>query len=214
MITSHCLYAQADSLVIPLWKNGAPGFENKKNEPEEAKDYWVKNINNPSITVFFPPAGTSNGTAVLICPGGGFRLLVFQAEGVDPAKYFNKLGITAIVLKYRLPREPNSPYSLDKQPPEDAYRAMRLVRSYAKEWKIDTSRFGMMGFSAGGEVVDAIAFASGNGNPQAADPVDRLNGRPNFIIQVYPGPLFVPDVVPAGAPLLSWWPVMKIPAVR
>jgi acetyl esterase/lipase len=194
------LRAQSDSLVIPLWKNGAPGFENKKNEPEEAKDYWVKNINNPTITVFFPPAGTANGTAVLICPGGGFRLLVFHSEGVDPAKYFNKLGITAIVLKYRLPREPNSPYSLDKQPQEDAYRAMRLVRSFAKDWKIDSGRLGMMGFSAGGEVVDAIAFGSGNGNPEAADPVDRLNGRPNFIIQVYPGPLFIPDAVPAGAP--------------
>ena len=200
MIVSQCLNAQADSLVIPLWNNGAPGFENKKNEPEEAKDYWVKNINNPSITVFFPPAGTANGTAVLICPGGGFRLLVFRAEGVDPAKYFNKLGITAIVLKYRLPREPNSSYSLYKQPQEDAYRAMRLVRSYAKDWKIDTSRLGMMGFSAGGEVVDAIAFASGNGNAQAADPIDRLNGRPNFIIQVYPGPLFIPEFVSAGAP--------------
>jgi acetyl esterase/lipase len=199
-ITISGAHAQSDSLVIPLWKNGAPGFESKKNEPEEAKDYWVKNINNPSITVFFPPAETANGTAVLICPGGGFRLLVFQAEGVDPAKFFNKLGITAIVLKYRLPREPNSPYSLEKQPQEDAYRAMRLVRSYAKEWKIDTSRLGMMGFSAGGEVVDAIAFGSGNGNPQAADPIDRLNGRPDFIIQVYPGPLFIPESVPAGAP--------------
>lgn len=200
VITVNGVHAQSDSLVIPLWKNGAPGFENKKNEPEEAKDYWVKNINNPTITVFFPPAGTANGTAVLICPGGGFRLLVFLAEGVDPARFLNKLGITAVILKYRLPREPNSPYSLDKQPQEDAYRAMRLVRSYAKEWKIDASKLGMLGFSAGGEVVDAIAFGSGSGNPQAADPVDRLNGRPDFIIQVYPGPLFIPDTVPAGAP--------------
>jgi acetyl esterase/lipase len=200
LMSGNSLQAQSDSLVLPLWTNGAPGFENKKNEPEEAKDYWVKNINNPSITVLFPPAAIANGTAVLICPGGGFRLLVFKSEGLDPAKYFNKLGITAIILKYRLPREPNSPYSLDKQPQEDAYRAMRLVRSHAKEWKIDTSRLGMLGFSAGGEVVDAIAFGSGNGNPQAADPVDRLNGRPDFIIQVYPGPLFIPESVPAGAP--------------
>ena len=194
------LYAQTDSLVLPLWINGAPGFENKKNEPEEAKDYWVKNINNPSLTVFFPPAAIANGTAVLICPGGGFRLLVFKSEGLDPAKFLNKLGITAIILKYRLPREPNSPYTLDKQPQEDAFRAMRLVRSHYKEWKIDTSRLGMLGFSAGGEVVDAIAFAPGKGNPQAADPIDRLNGRPDFIMQVYPGPLFIPDSVPQNAP--------------
>jgi acetyl esterase/lipase len=194
------LFAQSDSLVIPLWKNGAPGFENRKNDPEEAKDYWVKNINNPSLTVFFPPADIANGTAVLICPGGGFRLLVFKAEGIDPARYLSKLGITAIILKYRLPREPNSPYSLDKQPSEDAYRAMRLVRSMAKEWKIDTNRLGMLGFSAGGEVVDAIAFGSGKGDPKAVDPIDRLNGRPDFIMQVYPGPLFVPETVPYDAP--------------
>jgi len=200
IIGSNNLFAQSDSLVVPLWKNGAPGFENKKNEPEEAKDYWVKNINNPSLTVFFPPANMANGTAVLICPGGGFRLLVFKSEGIDPAKFLNKLGITAIILKYRLPREPNSPYSLDKQPAEDAYRAMRLVRSFAKEWKIDTARLGMLGFSAGGEVVDVIAFADGKGNPQAKDPVDRLSGKPDFIMQVYPGPLFVPDHVTHDAP--------------
>jgi acetyl esterase/lipase len=193
-------YAQSDSLVLPLWKNGAPGFENKKDEPEEAKDYWIKNINNPSVTVFFPAPEIANGTAILICPGGGFRLLVFKVEGVDPAKFLNKLGITAIILKYRLPREPNSPYSLNIQPAEDAYRAMRLVRSHAKEWKIDTDRLGMLGFSAGGEVVDAIAFNAGEGNPQAADPIDRLNGRPDFIIQIYPGPLFIPDQVPHWAP--------------
>ncbi len=97
------LRAQSDSLVLPLWKNGAPCFENRKDEPEEAKDYWVKNINNPSITVYFPPRELANGTPVLICPGGGFRLLVFTAEGRDPAKFLNKVGITAIILKYRLP---------------------------------------------------------------------------------------------------------------
>ncbi len=200
MSGTRFLYAQPDSLVIPLWKNGAPGFENKKNEPEEAKDYWVKNINNPSLTVFFPQPEIANGTAVLICPGGGFRLLVFKAEGVDPAKFLNKLGITAIILKYRLPRELNSPYSLDVQPAEDANRAIRLIRSHAQEWKIDASRLGMLGFSAGGEVVDAIAFDAGKGNPKAADPIDRLNGRPDFIIQIYPGPLFIPDRVPSWAP--------------
>jgi acetyl esterase/lipase len=200
IVNTGLLFSQSDSLVIPLWKNGAPGFENRKNEPEEAKDYWVKNIHNPSITVYFPPANIANGTAVLICPGGGHRLLVYKAEGTDPAKYLNRLGITAIVLKYRLAREPNSPYSLDKQPQEDAYRAMRMVRSRASEWKIDSSRVGMLGFSAGGEVVDAVAFTPGKGNPQAADPVDRLNGRPDFIIQVYPGPLNVPENIPHDAP--------------
>ena len=160
-------YAQPDSLVIPLWKNGAPGFENRQNEPEAAKDYWVKNIHNPSITVF-STTGNCKRSGRTDLSGWRFRLLVFKSEGIDPAKFLNKLGITAIILKYRLPREPNSPYSLDKQPAEDAYRAMRMVRSHAKEWKIDTNRIGMFGFSAGGEVVDVIAFNSGKGNPGTA----------------------------------------------
>src|SRR3954468_19236915 len=129
---SPCLQAQTKPLVIPLWKNGAPGFESRKNEPEEAKDYWVKNIHNPSIAVYFPPKEKATGAAVVICPGGGHRLLVYNAEGVDPALFLNNLGVTAIVLKYRLAREENSPYKLDKEMPQDAYRAMRLVRSRAK----------------------------------------------------------------------------------
>ena len=98
--------------VIPLWQNGAPGFEDRRNEPEQAKDYWVRNIHNPSITVFPAPKDKANGAAVMIVPGGGHRELVFKAEGVEPAKYLNDLGVTCFVLKHRLPRETNSPYSL------------------------------------------------------------------------------------------------------
>src|SRR5450755_4044201 len=75
--------------VVHLWPNGAPGFEQRKDIPEQAASYWVKNINNPSLTVFLPPREKATGAAVVICPGGGFRELVFGAEGVDPAKYFN-----------------------------------------------------------------------------------------------------------------------------
>ncbi len=191
--------AQDTPRVIHLWPNGAPGYENRRNEPEQAKDYWVKNIHNPSITVYFPPKEKANGTAVVICPGGGFRLLVYNGEGRDPALFLNKLGITAIVLKYRLFRE-DSIYSLEKEVRQDAYRAMRLVRSHAAEWGIDTGRIGIWGFSAGGEVVAQVAYAPGKGDPKAPDPVDRLNGKPNFQILTYPGPLGVPDTVPADAP--------------
>src|SRR5271163_3256256 len=91
-----------DSTVIPLWEKGAPGFEKLKNEPEQAKDWWVRNINNPTLTVFLPPKEIANGTAVVVCPGGGFTNLVFNSEGRDPAKYLNRLGVTVFVLKYRL----------------------------------------------------------------------------------------------------------------
>ncbi|WP_374949984.1 alpha/beta hydrolase [Mucilaginibacter sp.] len=186
--------------VIPLWPKGAPGFENRRNEPEQAKDYWVKNIHNPSVTVFIPPAGKANGAAVVICPGGGHRLLVYNSEGVAPAKFFNDLGITVFVLKYRLGRDTLSPYRIDVHAKADGYRAMRLVHSRAAEFGIDTNRIGLMGFSAGGEVVDMIAFKNLQGNPKAADPIDRASAKANFIIQVYPGPGFMPGVIPADAP--------------
>lgn len=192
--------AQAKPLVVPLWPHGAPGFENKKNEPEQAKDYWVKNVHNPSLTVFLPPKEKATGAAVIICPGGGHRLLVYNAEGVEPALFLNNLGIAAFVLKYRLSREEGSPYSLDKHPMQDAYRAMRLVRSKAKEWNIDTARVGMLGFSAGGEVVDMVAFKSGKGEATAPDPVDRLNGKPDFAMLIYPGPLSIPDSISSDSP--------------
>ncbi|MET3503528.1 acetyl esterase/lipase [Mucilaginibacter rubeus] len=190
----------AQDIVIPLWPKGAPGFESRRNEPEQAKDYWVKNIHNPSLTVFLPPKDKANGAAVVICPGGGHRLLVYTAEGVDPAKYLNTLGVTVFVLKYRLGRDTLSPYKIDVHAKQDGYRAMRLVRSKAAEYGLDTNRIGMMGFSAGGEVVDMVAYGESKGDPGAADPVDRLNARPSFLIQIYPGPLYIPDKLPYDAP--------------
>lgn len=196
-----CFYAPIFAQqVIPLWPNGAPGFEKLRNEPEQAKDYWVKHINNPSLTVYLPAKEKATGAAVVICPGGGHSLLVIDAEGSEPAKFLNSLGITAFVLKYRLAREEGSPYQLDKVIKEDGYRAMRLVRSRAAEFHIDPKRIGMMGFSAGGEVVDAIAYQPGTGNLQSKDPVERASGKPDFDILIYPGPLGVPDVIPADAP--------------
>jgi acetyl esterase/lipase len=161
LVPTHSFAQEALKKYFRLWENGVPGFESRRSEPEQAKDYWVKNINNPSLQVVFPPAGKANGTAVVVCPGGGFRLLVYNAEGTEPAEYLAKLGITVFILKYRLPREEGSPYSLEKAPREDALRAMRQVRSRAKEYNIDPGKVGMLGFSAGGEVVAAVAYASG-----------------------------------------------------
>src|SRR5215472_78686 len=164
-----------DAQVIPLWPNGAPGFEDRRNEPEQAKDYWVRNIHNPSLTVFLPPKEKANGAAVLICPGGGHRELVFKAEGVEPARYLNNLGVAAFVLKYRLARETNSPYSLRTHPRQDVQRAMRVIRSRAAEWSLDPKRIGVMGFSAGGEVAAMLVYSPSAGDDTATDPVDRLS---------------------------------------
>lgn len=192
--------AQKQPQQIPLWPQGAPGFEHLRNEPEEAKDWWVKNIHHPSITVYRPTAEKANGTAVLICPGGGHRALVYNSEGRDAAEFLNRLGITAFVLKYRLAREGNSPYELGVHAKEDAYRALRLIRSRAQYFQIDPQKLGILGFSAGGEVVAWVAYGAGEGKATASDPVDRENGKPDFQILVYPGPLGIPEIVPADAP--------------
>jgi len=192
------ILAQMQPQVIPLWTNGAPGFENRRDIPEQAKDYWVKNINNPSVTVFMPPKEKANGCAVVVAPGGGFRELVFNAEGKQAAEFLNTLGVTVFALKYRLPNEENSPYSIENVR-QDAYRAIRLVRSRAKEFNIDPMRIGMLGFSAGGAVVMMVAFDKGDGDPSAMDPIDRINGRPDFQMMVYPGGK-APDKISSDAP--------------
>jgi acetyl esterase/lipase len=185
---------------VPLWPNGAPGSEARRTEPEIARDYWIRNIHDPSITVYLPPAGKATGAGVVIAPGGGHRLLVYEAEGKDPAEFLTGLGVAAFVLKYRLAREEGSPYRIERDAPADAYRAIRTVRKRASEWHVDPKRIGLMGFSAGGEVVSMVAFGPGTGDRTAVDPIDREEGRPDFAIFIYPGPLGVPDVVPPTAP--------------
>jgi acetyl esterase/lipase len=192
--------ASAEPLVVPLWPNGAPGFESRRNEPEVIQGGSVANIHNPTLTVFLPPKEKANGAAVLIFPGGGFRQVVFNSEGIEPARYWNDLGVAAFVLKYRLPRETNSPYSLDIQPRQDGQRAMRLIRSRAAEWNIDPKRIGIEGFSAGGEMASLLVYNPPEGDPNAPDPIDRLDASSAFQVVIYPGPLGIPDKISADAP--------------
>jgi len=187
--------------VIPLWEKGAPGFETRRDEPEQHKDWWYKNIHNPSLTVFLPPPGRSNGTAVVIAAGGGHRELVFNPEGVEPAQYLASRGITAFALKYRLFREEGSKYTLDNTA-EDIRRAMRTVRARAAEWNVDPRRIGVMGFSAGGEVAALVAYPPVAGNATSKDPIERVGARPDFEILIYPGPLGIPEKIPQDAPPL------------
>ena len=187
--------------VIPLWQAGAPGFESRRDEPEQHKDWWYKNIHNPSLTVFLPPSGKSSGTAVIVAAGGGHRELVFNPEGVEPAQYLASLGITAFALKYRLFREAGSKYTLDNTA-QDIRRAMRLVRARAAEWGVKPDRIGVMGWSAGGEVAALVAYPPVDGNPASQDSVERVSARPDFQILIYPGPLGIPEKVPRDAPPL------------
>lgn len=187
------------SAVVPLWAGGAPGFEARKDIPEQAESYWVKNVNNPSLTVFLPPKEKATGAAVILCPGGGFRELGFVPEGIEAARWFNSIGVAAFALKYRLPREPDSVFDMS-HPRQDGLRAVRLVRHRAAEWGVDPKRIGMVGFSAGGEVVSMTAFGETAGDASATDPIDRVSGRPDFVVHIYPGPVGIPETLPADAP--------------
>jgi acetyl esterase/lipase len=126
--------------------------------------------------------------------------LVFNAEGIQAAEYLNSIGVAAFVLKYRLGREEGSPYEIDVHAKQDGLRAMRLVRSRAKEWGLDPERIGIMGFSAGGEVVSMVAYASEEEAATSSDPLDAFSSQPNFQILIYPGPLGIPEQIPADAP--------------
>ncbi len=151
-----------------LWPSGAPG----------AKD--TANASKPSVTFFPADAKIAVGTSAVICPGGGYDHLATEKEGNQVAKWLNTLGVSAFVLKYRV-----SPY---RHPIEmnDGQRALRFVRANAGRYKIDPSRVGIVGFSAGGHLASTVATHYDAGNPAAADPVDRQSCKPYFQILVYP----------------------------
>ncbi|MES2988464.1 MAG: alpha/beta hydrolase [Pseudomonadota bacterium] len=190
----------AEPLRIPLWKKGAPGFEDRANIPEVSKEYWTRNINNPSITYYPARAERRTGAAILILPGGGHEFLVITSEGENVARWFAERGIAAFVLRYRLFRGKESPgYSFDHAR-EDAARGMRTIRSRAPEFRIDPGRIGVIGFSAGGELARATTLRP---LPAAkGDSIDALSSRPDFSILVYPGPLHGEEAITKDSPPL------------
>lgn len=186
----------AEPTTIPLWEKGPPGFESRKDDKEtrdrqnkDTGEYRVTNVHNPYVTVFRPPTDKATGTAVVIAPGGGHRELWVKHEGENVAEWLAERGITAVVLRHRLARETNSPYKIDVHALQDGQRALRLVRSKAKEWNIEPTRVGMMGFSAGGEVVAMVCRKAEAGNPMADDSIDRESAVPAFQALIYSGPL-------------------------
>ena len=191
---------------IRLWANGAPGsegetapevFQASKN-PKFPSRFTV--VHYPSLYVFLAPKDKANGMAVVVAPGGGHSQLVMEHEGYDIAAWLNKNGISAFVLKYRLARAKESRYTVAGNALPDAARAMRMVRSRAKEWDIDPSRIGFMGFSAGGEVAALIETRFDTGNDSSSDPVERASARPDFDGVVYPGFKQGTITVPKNAP--------------
>ncbi len=187
--------------AVVLWPHGAPGSERRATEPEIVENTYVRNVHSPSLTVFPADPRHANGAAIIIAPGGGHRMLVFVNEGMGPAKALNRYGVTVFVLKYRLAREAGSTYAIERDAAADLRRAVRWVRANAARYGVDPRRIGVMGFSAGGELVSLVADnPAPPPSPGSADPLDAVSARPDFQVLVYPGPLGIPAQAVAGAP--------------
>lgn len=178
---------------IPLWPNGAPGSEGK-SAPEAVRvtadgEHVVSSVHSPSLTPYLPIQDKNKAprAAVIIIPGGGHRELWVDHEGHNLARWLSAHGIAAFVLKYRLAREANSTYTVDDQALSDTRRAIRLVRSRAREWNIAPARVGVIGFSAGGELAALSGMRFDGGNKEVADLIERENSRPDFQALIYPG---------------------------
>jgi acetyl esterase/lipase len=198
----------AKPLVLNLWPGAAPDetgnigaekflmspkLDRKQVEVTEPTK-MVTNVTKPTITIYRPAKDKDTGTAVLICPGGGYWNLYWELEGEEVAAWLNTLGVTGIILKYRVPRRPDEPKAEPaRRPLQDAQRAMSLVRSKAKEWGISPERIGMVGFSAGGHLAIATATSFDKRSYQAIDDVDKISCRPNFAILAYSGYLKAKD---------------------
>lgn len=195
ILMAGSVWAAEQGQEIHLWPNGAPGSD-APAPPEVSRpsvnpkygtlpgNFTVTHV--PSLYIFLPPADKANGAAMVVAPGGGHRQLVMEKEGWEIADWLNANGIAAFVLKYRLAKAEGSRYTLPEHVYNDAARAMRLVRSRAAEWHVDSARIGFIGFSAGGEVAGMIGARFDAGNPSASDPVERASSRPDFNVLVYP----------------------------
>jgi acetyl esterase/lipase len=183
--------AAAEPQAILLWPNGAPGSEGKTADEVVEKtasgERNLTQIHKPSLTPYLPAAGKGTGVAIVIAPGGGHSKLCVDHEGHNLAGWLAERGVAAFVLKYRLSREKDSSYTLEGHAVGDMQRALRLVRSRAKEWEIDPAKVGALGFSAGGELVFMAAMQDGSAGTAGADAIDQQNGRPDFQCLIYPG---------------------------
>lgn len=207
-------------LVIDVWPD-KPADDNAATIGEEkfiqlmvnGKPYevagkptkWKTNVTKPTLTVYRPANDKNTGTAMLICPGGGYHNLGWDVEGEEIAEWLNSLGMTGIILKYRCPRRPSDEKGVPPLGPvKDAQRAVSLVRSKAKDWGIDPQRIGMIGFSAGGHLVGATATNFEKRTYEPIDAIDEISCRPDFGIPVYSGYFKFKEVGPLS-------PTVKLP---
>ena len=178
----------AQEYKMLLWPSGnIPNYKRtaEVEKRDSANFVRISLVQQPAIEVYLPSKQNATGQAIVICPGGGYGMLAYDWEGTDIAKWLNANGVAAIVLKYRLP---NSKSNIDPKlsPLLDAQRAIRTVRANADKWNIKKDKIGIMGFSAGGHLASTAGTHFDRENPGAADSIDRISSRPDFMILMYP----------------------------
>ena len=215
--------AAAEPLVVEIWPGkvpdesgniGAerfrmsPALDRKQVEVTEPTR-MITDVTKPTLTIYRPPKEKDTGTAMLICPGGGYWNLYWELEGEEVATWLNSIDVTGIILKYRVPRRPDEPKGEPaRRPLADAQRAVSLVRSRAAEWGIHPERIGIVGFSAGGHLAMAAATSFDKRTYEPIDDIDKISCRPDFAIPVYSGYLKAKDKdelapglrIPTGTP--------------
>jgi acetyl esterase/lipase len=214
LVTCICLACADNPQVVEIWPGKVPnetdniGAETLRMSPELDRTQvevtepttMVTNVTEPTLTIYRPAKEKETGTAMLICPGGGYWNLYWQLEGEEVAAWLNSLGIIGIILKYRVPRRPDEPKGEPaRRPLADAQRAVSLIRSKSSEWGIDPQRIGMVGFSAGGHLAIATATSFERRTYESIDDVDTISCRPDFAVAVYSG--YLKDELAEGLPI-------------
>jgi acetyl esterase/lipase len=192
----------AEHTQVPIWPGAVPDVQtvpgpestSVQNDHLIAGKPWVKvtNVSQPTFTVY-PPKGNNTGTAVVVFPGGGYQCLAIDLEGTEICDWLTSRGITAVLLKYRVPIKWVGPYGESPQALEDAQRTLGLVRFHAAEWHVDPHKIGVIGFSAGGHMVAATSTHYDKRLYAAVDAADKESCRPDFAIALYPGHLWCED---------------------
>jgi acetyl esterase/lipase len=186
----------AEPLVVDLWPGKVPGdvgigrqeTSRIHQSPLVGPTKLITNVSKPTLTIYRPDPARNTGTAMIICPGGGYWDLYWELEGEEVAAWLNSQGMTGIILKYRCPRRPGEAKGDPPLGPQlDAQRAVCLVRSHAAEWRINPRRIGMVGFSAGGHLAVATAAGFDRRLYDPIDAVDAVSCRPDFAVACYPG---------------------------
>ena len=209
------MLAAAAHQTIPLWPDGAPG---EKATTEAERDtstpndglvagkpvIRLGNVSTPTVTLYPASKARNTGAAVLVFPGGGYRILAYDLEGTEICDWLNSIGVTAVLVKYRVPEPKLAPRY--QQPLQDAQRAVGMVRSHARDWGVDPQRVGVLGFSAGGHLSAVLTNTPTKRPSPTEDEADQMSSRPDFTVLIYPaylsiddkGETLVPEVKPSS----------------